>query len=628
MSTYKFKSGKEVDEMKASYHVFLTMDTIRGMMLEVSRHPGLECVIQMPGVRIRGDFYFDMVADSGMKATYEYAMCEKDHLYIDHLSTRIAEYYDFPPERMTVSQVHKHPPGCDRFSQGDRPANLSLARQFGGVVNGLILVNPEFHIKFWYIDAEGNETPVPYSVDDAAVQKAMPKKRVTSLKQDLERREKKAVDARRGFHESSRVGKKSFLTVLSDFRKRSGDRKEDEKMNNSESMNIENALDAVRPYIVILPSEYKEEKYEGALHGYYIKETKTFNVVSDELTSSRRDTTIIGQAFASETADGKQLEGKHRIMVRWGEESSDARVMDDPGAEVTVEFYSLQKEIFSRNQGILESDQMKDKQACVLGCGSGGAFAALELAKAGIGSLILADDDRFAYHNICRHVCGIHDVGKFKVDALKERIADINPYCRVYTFRNKIQHVDPAALAEILWKKSILLCCADNRHAGYVCNEMSDRYHIPMIDAGCGPRASTGEIFYYRPDRGMSCYTCAYGEDRGVDYSNQAVRRAFYATEAELEKLHFQPGMSLDIEQTAIFETKLAVDLLMDGEKGYEPKLLPYINQCAIILNYKVDSEVNPYMKLFENTDNGERPLTWKTGPARKNPECSYCGAK
>ena len=35
--------------------------------------------------------------------------------------------------------------------------------------------------------------------------------------------------------------------------------------------------------------------------------------------------------------------------------------------------------------------------------------------------------------------------------------------------------IDPKALEEIVWKHSIVLCCADNRHAGYVCNELADR---------------------------------------------------------------------------------------------------------------------------------------------------------
>ena len=160
---------------KEKYHVYITRNTYRGMLLEAGRHPGKESIIQMPGIRIGNDFYFDVVADSGINATYMPTMCEKDHMYADHLATRISEYYDFSNGQLTVSQVHRHPDGCLRFSQGDYPANIKLARQFGGVVNGLIFIDPKFRIKFWYIDENGVETEAEYEINDRAVWAAMPR---------------------------------------------------------------------------------------------------------------------------------------------------------------------------------------------------------------------------------------------------------------------------------------------------------------------------------------------------------------------------------------------------------------------------------------------------------------------
>ena len=79
-------------QRKEKYHVYITHNTYRGMLLEAGRHPGNESIIQMPGIRIGNDFFFDMVADSGINATYTPAMCEKDHVYADHLATRLSEY--------------------------------------------------------------------------------------------------------------------------------------------------------------------------------------------------------------------------------------------------------------------------------------------------------------------------------------------------------------------------------------------------------------------------------------------------------------------------------------------------------------------------------------------------------
>lgn len=182
---------------KEKYHVYITRNTYRGMLLEAGRHPGKESIIQMPGIRIGNDFYFDVVADSGINATYMPTMCEKDHMYADHLATRISEYYDFSNGQLTVSQVHRHPDGCLRFSQGDYPANIKLARQFGGVVNGLIFIDPKFRIKFWYIDENGVETEAEYEINDRAVWAAMPRINLTRLRETIERNEAKCAGFRK-----------------------------------------------------------------------------------------------------------------------------------------------------------------------------------------------------------------------------------------------------------------------------------------------------------------------------------------------------------------------------------------------------------------------------------------------
>lgn len=194
-------------------HVFITHDTKRGIMLEKARHPGVECIVQIPGRRIGNNFYYDMVADSGIHATYEYAMCEKDHEYCDHLSTRIAEYYDFPSEQLVVAQLHFHPAAYKKFSDGDGPANIKLAKQFGGVTNGLMWVDPEFHMQFWYIDEKGNQTPVEYMVDDEAVADAMPKKSLDMLKKIIEENEANVIVQKRKIADSTDGMNKIFQMI-------------------------------------------------------------------------------------------------------------------------------------------------------------------------------------------------------------------------------------------------------------------------------------------------------------------------------------------------------------------------------------------------------------------------------
>lgn len=668
--------------------VHLSSDALRGILLEKSRHPGTECMVAMPGVRKGNDFYFDMVADSGIHATYEYAWCEKDHKYVSHLSNRISEYYDIPDGELTATLLHLHPPGCNHFSNVDKTSNDFLAKEYGGVVVGLMWVDPKFRLKFWYVDEDGNEHSAKTILDDEGVRAAMPKKDLKMLRSIVEKNENPELFSRKNaekasaFTELFRIRKKkedvlsvqnlletfpelkeeitgismrqkvyakpqkngalllytgddegdvlhfkaqteeSGLVLISEGRKYNYESGLIEKLLVSEEpeLSFEEMLKQQVVYTVYIPQEYKDQHYVGPLYGYFHEDARTFNVVTKEVCAKRNDISLIGYVRGANELDVQEVPDQYFICANWATDSDELEVkIGDLENPVQLDFYSFVDEAFSRNTKIVESDLMKNMQVVLTGGGSVGSFIALELAKVGIGSIVLADDDKFAYHNISRHQCGIHDVGKYKVDALEERIADINPFCKVHTFREQIQHVDPEVLQRVIWEKSVIICCADNRHAGYICNQFADEYHIPMVAAGCGARASTGELFYYRPDCDMPDYTCAFGEDRGVDYSNQQVRRRFYATESQLEKLHFQPGMSLDIELTSIMAAKLAIDLLMENEEGYEPKLLPYISQGMMMVNYPIDEEVNPVMQLFKGTDGKSvKPLQWKNVVVKK----------
>ena len=69
---------------------------------------------------------------------------------------------------------------------------------------------------------------------------------------------------------------------------------------------------------------------------------------------------------------------------------------------------------------------------CVVGLGGVGSWAAEALARSGIGKLTLIDLDNVAESNTNRQIHALTDnFGKAKTAALAERIAQINPACRV-----------------------------------------------------------------------------------------------------------------------------------------------------------------------------------------------------
>ena len=76
--------------------------------------------------------------------------------------------------------------------------------------------------------------------------------------------------------------------------------------------------------------------------------------------------------------------------------------------------------------------KLKASHVAVFGVGGVGGFVAEALARAGVGRITLVDSDRVSVSNINRQIIALHStVGKYKTEAMKERIADINPECRV-----------------------------------------------------------------------------------------------------------------------------------------------------------------------------------------------------
>ena len=79
-------------------------------------------------------------------------------------------------------------------------------------------------------------------------------------------------------------------------------------------------------------------------------------------------------------------------------------------------------------------DKLKSSHVAVFGLGGVGGFLAEALARAGVGRLTLIDSDRVSVSNLNRQIIAtVSTVGKYKTEAMKERIADINPECIVTT---------------------------------------------------------------------------------------------------------------------------------------------------------------------------------------------------
>lgn len=93
---------------------------------------------------------------------------------------------------------------------------------------------------------------------------------------------------------------------------------------------------------------------------------------------------------------------------------------------------------FSRTELLLGSEAIKrlsQSRVIVFGIGGVGSYCVEALARSGIGTIAMVDNDMVSISNINRQLVATHKtLGKYKVDVASEHILDINPSCNVKTF--------------------------------------------------------------------------------------------------------------------------------------------------------------------------------------------------
>ena len=90
---------------------------------------------------------------------------------------------------------------------------------------------------------------------------------------------------------------------------------------------------------------------------------------------------------------------------------------------------------FSRTQLLLGEeamDKLKKSRVAIFGVGGVGGYVCEALARSGVGTFDLIDDDKVCLTNLNRQIIATRKtVGKYKVEVMKERILDINPDAKV-----------------------------------------------------------------------------------------------------------------------------------------------------------------------------------------------------
>jgi molybdopterin-synthase adenylyltransferase len=145
----------------------------------------------------------------------------------------------------------------------------------------------------------------------------------------------------------------------------------------------------------------------------------------------------------------------------------------------------------------------------VVGLGGLGCPAALYLAAAGVGTLVLADPDRIELSNLQRQILyGEADVGFGKVARAGQRLAACNSDIHLEL---RPERLAGAALEAAVAAVDVVLDASDNFATRYALNQAAVATGVPLV-SGAAIRLE-GQLAVFDPRQPESpCYACLYPE--------------------------------------------------------------------------------------------------------------------
>lgn len=226
--------------------------------------------------------------------------------------------------------------------------------------------------------------------------------------------------------------------------------------------------------------------------------------------------------------------------------------------------------VFSRIEGLFETRKLSGKTVTIVGLGTGGATCADELARCAVDSFRLVDFDRLEIHNLARHTCGMSDLGRFKTEAVANRIHDVNPEADIKTDEADIVKT-PGLLGDVVKDSDLILVCTDNNISRYAINEECLRKGTSAIYAGAYERAFGGMIMRVMPGQ-TPCYDCVVGAVQ-KSLPELPTRKApiAYSEIEDASEFKVEPGLSIDVHMIALIQAKMALlTLLRDTDSALE----------------------------------------------------------
>lgn len=173
------------------------------------------------------------------------------------------------------------------------------------------------------------------------------------------------------------------------------------------------------------------------------------------------------------------------------------------------DFMRYSRQILLEDIAIDGQQKLLASRVLIIGLGGLGSPTALYLAAAGVGTLVLADDDAVHLSNLQRQILfTMDDIARPKSQAAAQRLQQLNPDIDLIALN---QRLAGDLLHQEVARADVVLDCSDNMTTRQAINAACVASNTPLISAsavGFG-----GQLMVLTPPWAQGCYRCLWPDD-------------------------------------------------------------------------------------------------------------------
>lgn len=186
------------------------------------------------------------------------------------------------------------------------------------------------------------------------------------------------------------------------------------------------------------------------------------------------------------------------------------------------ELLRYSRQIMLPEMDVAGQQKLVDATVLVVGMGGLGCPAAMYLAAAGVGHLIIADDDTVELTNLQRQIAhSQNNLGDSKVNSVSETLRGLNPEVKITALNQRLIGQE---LNDAVTQADVVVDACDNFTTRFAINRCCISNRKPLV-SGAAIRMEGQVAVFDSNDADSPCYQCLYteGDDEDASCSTNGV---------------------------------------------------------------------------------------------------------